>query len=188
LNKKSDITAILWRNHKRFRPLSVFTQNVLRGQGEMSIAEREFLAAYVSGLNACSFCYGSHEAVAEVYGVDKKLLEETVEDLESSQLPDKLRPMFLMARKLTREPAKILQSDIDSIKEVGWSEDAIHDAVVICALFNFYNRLLDGHGIKGSPTKSAKGAKVLPKFGYKTPWVARFFLKGGSAKKAMKNE
>jgi len=183
LDENSDITAILWRNHKRFRSLSVFTQNVLRGSGEMSIADREFLAAFVSGLNACSFCHGSHKAVAAVYGVDEELLERTINDLESSQISDKLLPIFLMARKLTREPSTVLLSDIDAIRDAGWSEDAIHDAIVICALFNFYNRLLDGHGIKGSPAKSAKGAQVLPKFGYKTPWIARFFLKGGIKKK-----
>ena len=28
-------------------------------------------------------------------------------------------------------------------------EDAIHNAILICAVFNCYNRIVDGHGMKG---------------------------------------
>lgn len=43
---------------------------LMREPSPFSIAERELIAAFVSGLNACSFCYGEHTAVAEALGVE----------------------------------------------------------------------------------------------------------------------
>lgn len=177
LDDDSDITGILFHNTKRFKPMNAAAQNILRGPSELSVAEREFLAAYVSGLNACSFCYGAHSAVAEVYGVDAQLLSAAVDDLESAEVDPKLKPVLAMARKLTLSPTRVARSDIDAIIAAGWQEETAHDTVVISALFNFYNRLLDGHGIKGNQEKDARAAKFLPRFGYRIPWYVRFFTR-----------
>ncbi|MCB1663307.1 MAG: hypothetical protein KDI20_11955, partial [Pseudomonadales bacterium] len=33
----------------------------------------------------------------------------------------------------------------------GWDEDAFYHAVSICGLFNYYNRLIEGYGVKSAP-------------------------------------
>lgn len=173
LDDDSDITAILFRNPKRFNGINAATQNILRGPGEMTPAEREFLAAYVSGLNACSFCYGAHAAVAGVYGVDADRLRAAIDDLDAAGIEPRFRPILSLARKLTSSPAQVVKADIDAVLAAGWKEETAHDAVTITALFNYYNRLLDGHGIKGSPEKAARSARFLPRFGYRIPWFVR---------------
>jgi alkylhydroperoxidase family enzyme len=42
------------------RPLLEYHQALLRGPSPFSVAERELIAAYVSGLNACGYCHGVH--------------------------------------------------------------------------------------------------------------------------------
>lgn len=39
-------------------PLLDYHEALMRGPSPLSIAERELIAAYVSGLNACDYCYG----------------------------------------------------------------------------------------------------------------------------------
>ncbi|HUY01913.1 MAG TPA: carboxymuconolactone decarboxylase family protein, partial [Rhodocyclaceae bacterium] len=51
------------------RPLIAFHEVLLRGPSPFTEAERELIAAYVSGLNACRYCYGVHTATAERLGV-----------------------------------------------------------------------------------------------------------------------
>ena len=46
------------------RPLMDYHQALLRGPSPLSVAERELIAAYVSGLNACGYCHGVHSAAA----------------------------------------------------------------------------------------------------------------------------
>ncbi len=46
------------------RPLLEYHQALLRGPSPLSVAERELIAAFVSGLNACRYCHGVHTATA----------------------------------------------------------------------------------------------------------------------------
>ncbi|MGH4017277.1 MAG: hypothetical protein ACRDSL_25785 [Pseudonocardiaceae bacterium] len=40
------------------RPLLDYHQVLLRGPSPLTVAERELIAAYVSGLNVCGYCHG----------------------------------------------------------------------------------------------------------------------------------
>lgn len=42
----------------------------------------------------------------------------------------------------------MVQADADAIFEAGWDERAFQDVVMVCAMFNFMNRLVDGFGIQ----------------------------------------
>lgn len=48
------------------RPLMDYHEVVMRGPAPFSVAERELIAAYVSGVNACDYCHGVHTVAAEV--------------------------------------------------------------------------------------------------------------------------
>ncbi len=133
-------------------PLIALHDQILRDENsDLSLAERELIAAFVSGLNACSFCFGAHKLMARAFGVDGDLIEDLVADEQTANIDPKLRPLFAYLRKLTLMPAKISQKDVQGVLDAGWSEAALHDAVLICALFNFMNRVLDGAGISPKP-------------------------------------
>src|SRR5271157_4346372 len=52
------------------KPLGELTEAAMRGRSPFTPAERELIAAYVSGLNACVYCHTTHVAVAEACGVE----------------------------------------------------------------------------------------------------------------------
>ena len=61
----------VWGFHlDRYRVWPFLAHGIMRGDSPLSIAEREMIGAYVSGVNACDYCFGAHEAVAAEYGVD----------------------------------------------------------------------------------------------------------------------
>lgn len=122
---------------------------VLRQTSDLSVGERELIAAYVSGLNSCQYCHGVHTITAEAYGVSEEVLTDLVDDVDTASVDEKLKPILKFVRKLTSEPAKMVQADADAVFAAGWNERALHDAVCVACLFNFMNRLVDGHGIKG---------------------------------------
>ncbi|MEN0046192.1 MAG: peroxidase-related enzyme [Bacteroidota bacterium] len=177
LHSKSDITDILFRNPRRFSSLNIFTHKLLRGKSELTIAERELIAAFVSATNACNYCAGIHTAVAERFGVDPSVIQALSEDIDTAPVSDKMKPILKLSQKLTLSPVKMQESDVEAIKNVGWSEQTVEDVVCITGLFNFYNRLLEGHGIKGFPEIFEEGSMYLKKHGYNIPgFVARFLL------------
>ena len=63
------LTDLLVRFPKNSQPLMQYVNAVLRSEGHLSIPERELIAAYVSGLNACTFCYGAHEMYVRAFGI-----------------------------------------------------------------------------------------------------------------------
>jgi AhpD family alkylhydroperoxidase len=57
------------------RPLLEYHQALLRGPSPLTVAERELIAAYVSGLNACRYCHGVHTATARAFGISEASLK-----------------------------------------------------------------------------------------------------------------
>lgn len=72
-----------------------------------------------------------------------------------------MRPVLRYVRKLTLTPSRMTPSDADEVFAAGWDEQALHDAVSVCALFNFMNRLVDGLGIEAGDTYFATAAGRL---------------------------
>ena len=120
---------------------------VMRGESELSASERELIAAYVSGLNACSYCHDAHTVFARAYGIDPKLVEALMEDLHSAPVDQRFKPILAYVEKLTLSPSHMIESDAQAVYEAGWSESALFDAVQVCGVFNLVNRLVEGTGI-----------------------------------------
>ena len=94
-----------------------------------------------------------------------------LEDFRSSKLPDKEKALFAFIEKVNRESNRIAQADVDEVKSAGWSDEAIYDAVTVCALFNFYNRWIDATGVHDMPASAYElSGKRLKERGYFTDW------------------
>jgi uncharacterized peroxidase-related enzyme len=128
-------------------PLCEYHDIFLRADSEISVAEREMLAAYVSGLNACNYCHGSHQIIAETHGIDAKIFDKLINDPENSGVDAKFFPLLAYLKKLTETPSKMTDKDAEAVFAVGWSEDALYDAICICAIFNAMNRIIEGTGV-----------------------------------------
>ncbi len=145
----ADVMALFKRFPKSVRPLLEYHDVVLRDEDSaFSIAERELIAAYVSSLNNCKYCFNAHRRYAEAFGMDPAIFGEIEIDFGSDVLPARLRPIFAYVRKLTLDPASIEQADADSVFAAGWNDDALYEAISVCALYNFMNRIVEGAGIK----------------------------------------
>lgn len=149
-----------------FAPYLEFSQSVMRGPSPLSTAQREILGAFVSGLNACGYCAGGHEAAAVEFGVDAGLFAELMEDVDGAAVDDKFKPILRFIRKLTLDPNRITQADADAVFDAGWPEQALRDAVLICGLFSLMNRVVKAHGIVPDPSKFAERGRRAASLGY----------------------
>jgi uncharacterized peroxidase-related enzyme len=149
------LSDVFRRFPRGVRPLLEYHDVLLRGPSPLSVAERELLAAYVSGLNACGFCFGAHQQIAAVHGVEPGLLERLVADPASAGVEAKLLPLLAYVKALTESPSSIRPAHAEAVFAAGWDEDALYDAVSVCALFNFMNRLVEGTGVVTSPEVQA---------------------------------
>lgn len=149
------------------RPLIDYHQVLMRGPSPLSVAERELIAAYVSGLNACAYCHGVHTVTAASFGLDEATLTALLTDVQAAPVDDRLKPLLRYVRSLTENPAGLAPADADAVFAAGWDERALHDAVSVCALFSLMNRLVEGLGIE-APAEyyTTSGRRLAAEAGY----------------------
>ncbi len=127
------------------KPLYDLAQVLLRGSSPLSEAERELIAAYVSHRNDCMFCMSSHAAAARcLYGEEKNLVDEVLQDMQLSNISDKMKALLNIARKVQVLGKEVTPEDIVAAKIGGADDREIHDTVLIAASFSMFNRYVDG--------------------------------------------
>lgn len=147
-------------------PLLDYHEVLLRGPSPLTVAERELIAAYVSGLNACHYCHGIHTATAEAFGLPDGTLTALLDDVDTAPVDEPMKPLLRYVAKLTLTPSRVTGTDVLAILEAGWNERAVHDAASVCALFNLMNRLVDGLGVSAGPDYLTLSARRLADGGY----------------------
>ncbi len=138
----------------------------MRGASPFTQGQRELIAAYVSGLNACVYCHTTHVGVAAACGVAPDLFAALLADIDAAPIEAKMKPILHYARKLTLGPARVTEADAALVYDAGWGDDALYSTVLVTALFNFYNRLVDGVGLALPENYVAEAAKRLSTSGY----------------------
>jgi alkylhydroperoxidase family enzyme len=91
-------------------------------------------------------------------------------DVETCALPDREKVLFRFLRKVNEGADGIERAEVDLVRAADWSDEAIYDAVTVCALFNFYNRWCDATGVREMPAEAFEASgQRLAAGGYVPP-------------------
>lgn len=89
---------------------------ILRNDSELTVGERELIAAHVSSLNDCHFFGGVRV------------------DLDHAGVPGRMKPVRGFVRLSTRNPAGTGAPDAQAVQEAGFSEEGSFDVISVSAL------------------------------------------------------
>ena len=167
-----DVMRTLMHRPKFFgKPYSAWLHEVMRGPSEWSVGERELFAAFTSRKNACQFCTSGHTAVSSLALDDPDLVEAVLNDWQKAPVNPQVKATLALLEKLTLKPEEVTSVDIDRVRSAGVSNQAIEEAIRVCALFNIINRLADAFDFDpmrdAKPETVTKVTKMLLKSGYK---------------------
>jgi uncharacterized peroxidase-related enzyme len=154
------------------KPLNELAEVLLRAPHSMTPGERELIAAYVSGLNECTFCCGSHSAFAAAQlDAGMTLVEQVRADVATAPVPPKLRALLYIAAAVREDGRKVTTELVEAARAEGASDLEIHDTVLIAAAFCMFNRYVDGLGTFApqDPDAYAESARRIVEFGYGVP-------------------
>jgi len=88
-------------------------------------------------------------------------------DWHSAPLDEATRAALGLIETVTLAPDRLSAADFESVRRAGLSEEAIEEALQVCALFNIYTRVADALGFDiPSPEAFSKTADVLLSRGY----------------------
>jgi len=151
------------------KPLLELAEVLLRGPHPLTAGERELIAAYVSGLNECTFCCSSHSAFAAAQLPEgMPLVDQVRADLDTAPVSPKLRALLRIAGAVRDDGRKVTADLVDAARAEGATDLEVHDTVLIAAAFCMYNRYVDGLATlaPGDPARYEQAAQRIMTEGY----------------------
>ena len=96
------------------------------------------------------------------------MIDAVLKDYVTAPITDAEKALLAYIKKVNNQCAAVSQEDIDALHQQGWTDEAIYDAVMVCGLFNFYNRWIDASGVHEMTTHDhALSGQRLATRGYK---------------------
>lgn len=150
-NDQPGIAGLMQWRPETGGPLGALAQQLLRGDSELTPAERELIAVRVSRGNECDFCERSHAAAA------RALMGDGGDDIVDAVLQrepvvePRMAALLHLADLVRDGGGRVTQADVDAARAAGASDRQVHDAVLVAAAFCMYNRYVDGLGTFAPP-------------------------------------
>lgn len=130
--------------------MAIYRATMHPASGRLTDRERETVATCVSIENECGYCIEHHAAgLARHAGADEALaIRRTLESGDDGDaLTARERAMVGYARKLTRTPWKMSQTDLDPLRFAGLDDTEILELNQIVSYFAYANRTVLGLGV-----------------------------------------
>ncbi len=109
---------------------------------------KQRIAILVSLDNGCKMCVGVHKQLARVLGMNEAQIEEISLGIDALSCSDAEKVLLHFAiRASKKDNYKIMKEDIALIKEQGYSEKEIFEAVCVVGYFNYINTLSNTFGL-----------------------------------------
>jgi alkylhydroperoxidase family enzyme len=83
-------------------------------------------------------------------------------DWRTAPVPEGLRATLGFLAKLTLEPDSVGPDDVAAVRRAGVSDEALIDAVSVCALFNTIDRVADALSFRVPPLEESE--RIAPGF------------------------
>jgi alkylhydroperoxidase family enzyme len=95
------------------------------------------------------------------------MVEAVLADFRTAPISDREKALFELVEKVNRQSNQIRKEDLDRARAAGWTDEALYDAITVCALFNFYNVWIDATGVQDMPAEGYQASgKRLATQGY----------------------
>ena len=88
-------------------------------------------------------------------------------DYCTAPIDEAQKALFAFLEKMNAQSNQIRREDLDRVRTAGWTDEAIYDAITVCALFKFYNAWIDATGVHDLPAAGYEASgKRLATQGY----------------------
>lgn len=130
---------LLWNN---------YYQTLMYGEGELSLKEREIIAIVSSAANHCESCVTTHKAHLREAIKDPIFPDRLALNHDRVELTKRERALVDFAIKINQNTSDLSAQDLEPLRQVGLSDEAILLAGEIAAQFSLSNKLTKAFGWK----------------------------------------
>jgi len=131
-----------------FRAFFSYHDALMEKTAGLTKAEREMIVVATSGINQCIYCVVAHGAILRIREKNPLIADQVATNYRKADITIKQGLMLDFAVKISQHAHEIRDSDIQSLRENGFSSEEIWDIGSIAALFALSNRLANMADIK----------------------------------------
>ena len=140
--KLGEIFKLLAIDEKVYFATDVMIQKYLLDETTLSYDIKESIALLISVENGCKMCVDVHKGIAKMLGLSDERIEEVLQGVDAIHTSDEEKALLnFCIRASKKDNYKILKEEIDALKDMGYSDTQIIEAVDIAGYFNYINTL-----------------------------------------------
>ena len=125
-----------------------FSNTIQFSDGHLSRRHKEMIGTYVSFLNRCPYCLDSHALFLKMQGATDHTVTALMEgNLDKAELTGAERALMRYVEIVTEGAYRSTPEDVQKLRDAGWKEEQIAEAVYIIALFAMFNRIANAFGV-----------------------------------------
>ncbi len=134
-----------------FRAFFSYHDALMEKSEGLTKAEREMIVVATSGINQCLYCVVAHGAILRIREKNPLIADQLATNYRKADITPKQGLMLDFAVKISQQAHEIRETDMQTLRENGFSDDEIWDIGSITALFALSNRLANMADIKPNP-------------------------------------
>ena len=131
-----------------FRAFFDYHDALMEKESGLSKADREMIVVATSGENNCQYCVVAHGAVLRIRAKHPLVADQVAVNYRKSDITPRQRAMLDFAVKVCNESDSVDDSDYQTLRDAGFSEEDIWDITAITAFFGMSNRLANVLGME----------------------------------------
>ena len=124
-----------------FRAFFAYHDALMLRDSGLSKAEREMIVVAVAGANDCLYCFVAHGAILRVYAKDPLVADQVGVNYRKADITPRQKAMLAFALKVAERSSDIEDSDFETLRAHGFSDEDIWDIGNISAFFSLSNRM-----------------------------------------------
>jgi uncharacterized peroxidase-related enzyme len=125
-----------------------FSNTIQFSDGHLSRLHKEMIGSYASYLNSCPYCLDSHAFFLKQQGASDKTVAAFMEgNLKEASLTDAELALMKYVELVSQAAYRTTPEDVQKLRETGWKEEQIAEAVYVIALFAMFNRIANAFGV-----------------------------------------
>jgi uncharacterized peroxidase-related enzyme len=124
-----------------FRAFFAYHDALMLRESGLTKAEREMIVVAVAGANDCLYCFVAHGAVLRIYAKDPLVADQVGVNYRKADITPRQKAMLAFALKVSERSGDIEDSDFETLRTHGFTDEDIWDIGNISAFFCLSNRM-----------------------------------------------
>ncbi|WP_075218050.1 peroxidase-related enzyme [Mongoliimonas terrestris] len=146
-----NVFLVLAHRPDEFRAFFAYHDALMDKPGNLTKAEREMIVVATSSLNQCQYCVVAHGAILRVRAKNPLIADQVATNYRKADITERQKAMIDFAIKVSTEAYAVSETDFETLKSHGFTEDDVWDIAAISAFFGLSNRLANVTNMRPNP-------------------------------------